>query len=297
VTGPAASDEPAADGLSLGPAADGRVRLLASDLDGTLLRSDGTVSDATRDALAAAEAAGLVVAFVTGRPPRWLHEVADATGHTGVAIGANGAVTYDLHTERVLASHPIEVALLSQVTALLREAIPGVTFGLEQGLNFAYEPAYRHDWDIVPAEDRSGRPLPRASVGELADFMDTPAVKLLAKGQGMVADEFMDRVEQVVGDLVTVTRSGHSPLVEISALGITKASGLAALAESRGVRQQEIAAVGDMPNDVPMLLWAGRSYAVANAHPAAKAAAGEVLAESNDEDAVAWLIHRLLGQG
>lgn len=271
------------------------VRLLASDLDGTLLRSDGTVSQASRDALAAAEAAGLVVAFVTGRPPRWLHEVAAATGHTGVAIGANGAVTYDLHTETVLDDHPIGVELLSRVTALLRAAIPEVAFGLEQGLNFAYEPAYRHDWNVLPMADRSGRLLPVATVGELPDLLDLPAVKLLAKGRGLAADEFMDRVEEVVGDLVTVTRSGHSPLVEISAPGITKASGLAALAAARGISQQEVAAVGDMPNDVPMLLWAGHSYAVANAHPAAREAAGEVLAESNDEDAVANLIHRLLG--
>ncbi|MDQ1721635.1 MAG: hypothetical protein QOI26_1369, partial [Pseudonocardiales bacterium] len=75
------------------------IKLLASDLDGTLLRSDNTVSQATRDALAAAEAAGLIVVFVTGRPPRWLHEVAEATGHRGVAVSANGALTYDLHTE------------------------------------------------------------------------------------------------------------------------------------------------------------------------------------------------------
>ncbi len=270
------------------------VRMLASDLDGTLLRSDGTVSEASRDALAAAEAAGLVVAFVTGRPPRWLHEVADATGHTGVAIGANGAVTYDLHTETVLASHPIEVALLGQVTGLLRDAIPEVAFGLEQGLSFAHEPAYRHDWDITPATDRSGRPLPRVAVAELSELLTGPAVKLLARGRGLPADEFMDRVEQAVGQLVTVTRSGHSPLVEISAPGVTKATGLAALAAARGIGQQEVAAVGDMPNDVPMLLWAGHSYAVANAHPAARAAAGEVLAESNDEDAVARLIRRLL---
>jgi Cof subfamily protein (haloacid dehalogenase superfamily) len=271
------------------------VRMLASDLDGTLLRSDGTVSQASRDALAAAEAAGLLVAFVTGRPPRWLHEVADATGHTGVAISANGAVTYDLHTETVLASHPIEVALLDQVTALLREAIPEVTFGLELGLNFAHEPAYRHDWDVVPAADRSGRPLPQVTVAELPELLTGPAVKLLARGRELPPDDFMDRVEQVVGELVTVTRSGRSPLVEISAPGITKASGLAALASSHGIGQQDVAAVGDMPNDVPMLLWAGHSYAVANAHPAAQAAAGEVLAESNDEDAVATLIHRLLG--
>ncbi|MFL6161888.1 MAG: HAD family hydrolase [Jatrophihabitantaceae bacterium] len=273
----------------------GGVRLLASDLDGTLLRSDGTVSQASRDALAAAEAAGLVVAFVTGRPPRWLHEVAAATGHTGVAVSANGAVTYDLHTETVLASHPIEVELLSQVTALLRAAIPQVAFGLEQGMDFAYEPAYRHDWRIVPAADRSGRPMPSATVGELPELLGLPTVKLLAKGPGLGPDEFMNRVEEVVGELVTVTRSGHSPLVEISAPGITKASGLASLAAERGIDQREVAAVGDMPNDVPMLLWAGQSYAVANAHPAAREAAGTVLAESNDEDAVARLIHRLLG--
>jgi len=270
------------------------VRMLASDLDGTLLRSDGTVSQASREALAAAEASGLVVAFVTGRPPRWLHEVADATGHTGVAISANGAVTYDLHTETVLASYQLEVELLSQVTGLLREAIPEIAFGLEQGLSFAHEPNYRHDWDITPATDRSGRPLPKITVAQLPELLAEPAVKLLARGPGLLADEFMDRVEQVVGELVTVTRSGHSPLVEISAPGITKASGLAALASSRGIAQQHVAAVGDMPNDVPMLLWAGHSYAVANAHPAAQAAAGEVLAESNDEDAVARLIRRLL---
>ncbi|MEO9239641.1 MAG: HAD-IIB family hydrolase, partial [Jatrophihabitantaceae bacterium] len=122
-------------------------RMLASDLDGTLLRSDNTVSDATRQALAAAEQAGLTIAFVTGRPPRWLHEVADATGHRGIAVGANGAITYDLHTETVLNSHPIEVELLNQVTDVLRATIPGVAFGLEQGLDFAYEPSYRHDWD------------------------------------------------------------------------------------------------------------------------------------------------------
>ncbi len=268
--------------------------MLASDLDGTLLRTDGTVSDATREALAAAEQAGLIIAFVTGRPPRWLHEVAAATGHTGVAVGANGAVTYDLHTETVLAEHPLTPQLLDQVTRVLRTAIPEARFAMEYGLDFAHEPEYRHDWEITPVADRNGRTMPAASTGELASLLTKPAVKLLAKGRGMAPDEFMDQVEQLVGDLVTVTRSGHSPLVEISAAGITKASGLAELARSLQVGQHEIAAVGDMPNDVPMLAWAGQSYAVANAHSAARAAAGTVLAETNDEDAVAKLIWRLI---
>ena len=272
-----------------------RVRLFASDLDGTLLHSDGTVSEPTRQALTDAEQAGLGVVFVTGRPPRWVHEVAEATGHTGVAVLANGAVIYDLHTEAVLATHPIDPAVLSEVAATLRREIPTVAFGLEQGLNFGYEPDYLHDWQMVPKTDRAGRPLPPALEAPLAELLaGEPTVKLLAKGAGLVPDEFMDRVEQLVGDRVTVTRSGHSALVEISALGVTKAFGLAALAADRGIDQAEVAAVGDMPNDVPMLLWAGQSFAVANAHSSAKEAAGTVLTETNDEDAVALLLRRLL---
>ncbi len=270
------------------------IKLLASDLDGTLLRSDNTVSQATRDALAAAEAAGLLVAFVTGRPPRWLHEVAVETGHRGVVVAANGALTYDLHTETILAEHPLPADKLAEVTRALRAEIPQVRFALEYGLDFAYEPEYRHDWGLAPETDRNGRRLPTPAAVELSGLLDKPAVKLLARGRGMQPDEFMDLVEALVGEQVTVTRSGHSPLVEISATGITKAFGLAALADSHGVSRHQIAAVGDMPNDVPMLEWAGQSYAVANAHPAALAAAGTVLAETNDEDAVAKLIRTLL---
>jgi Cof subfamily protein (haloacid dehalogenase superfamily) len=270
------------------------IKMLASDLDGTLLRSDNTVSQATRDALAAAESAGLVVAFVTGRPPRWLHEVAEQAGHRGVAVSANGALIYDLHTETILAHHALEPEMLRQVTGVLRAKIPQVRFAMEYGLDFAYEHDYSHDWQIQPRTDRAGRVLQQPVACELTALLDKPAVKLLAKGQGLPPDDFMDLVEALVGDQVTVTRSGHSPLVEISATGITKAFGLAALADSHGIERHEIAAVGDMPNDVPMLEWAGRSYAVANAHPSALAAAGSILAETNDEDAVAKLIQSLL---
>ena len=268
--------------------------MLATDLDGTLLRSDNTVSDETRAALAEAEEAGFIIAFVTGRPPRWLHEVAVATGHTGIAVGANGALTYDLHTETVLNAHLLDIDVLAQVATILRRKLPDVRFAMEYGQDFAFEPDYRHDWAILPVADTQGRPMPAAVRADLADLLTKPALKMLAKGGDHEPDAFMDEVEALVGDQVTVTRSGHSALVEISAAGITKASGLAALAESRGVSRLEVAAVGDMPNDVPMLEWAGRSYAVANAHSSALAAAGTVLARSNDEDAVAHLIRELM---
>jgi Cof subfamily protein (haloacid dehalogenase superfamily) len=270
------------------------MRMLATDLDGTLLRSDNTVSDETRSALADAERAGLLIAFVTGRPPRWLHEVATATGHKGIAVGANGAITYDLHTETLLAEHPVDVDTLEKVTSVLRAAIPEIRFAVEYGLDFAFEPEYRHDWEVIPTADRHGRPIPIATKADLGSLLVKPAVKLLAKAREMKPDEFMDQVEALVGDIVTVTRSGHSALVEISAIGVTKATGLAMLAEQHGIERSQVVAVGDMPNDIPMLSWAGRSYAVANAHSSAKEAADVILERTNDEDAVAHLIRQVL---
>lgn len=270
------------------------VRLLASDVDGTLVRSDGTVSPATRAAVQRATAAGLLIAFVTGRPPRWLHEVADDTGHTGVAVAGNGAVLYDLRTESVLSGHLLEPARLTTLTELLRAAFPNARFAVEYGMSFAYEPGYHHDWDINPRPDSRGRPIPAPRIGELDEIIIGPAVKLLAKDLDVNPDWFMAEAARVVGDRATVTTSSHNGLLEIAAPGVTKASGLAELAASHGITPDEVVAVGDMPNDVAMLEWAGRAYAVANAHPSVLAVADEVL-PSNDDDGVAALIDMVLG--
>ena len=269
------------------------VLMLASDLDGTLLRSDNTVSDRTCAAMLAAEQAGFVVAFVTGRPPRWLHEVAEATGHTGVAVAANGALLYDLHTEQIIERYPIEDTVLRQVVAAIRDRIPGVRFGVEYGSNFGYEPEYNDHWDSRALFDGRGRPVPVAVQRGFDELFDEPAFKVLAKHDTVSATEFMDTVEEVAGDLVTVTRSSSVSLVEISATGVTKASGLAALAQRHGVAQGQVAAVGDMLNDLPMLGWAGHSFAVANAHPRVQQAADHILV-SNDDDAVAILLEALI---
>jgi Cof subfamily protein (haloacid dehalogenase superfamily) len=269
------------------------IKLVATDLDGTLLRSDGTVSDRSRAALRAAAADGLLVAFVTGRPPRWLDDLVDETGHVGVAVGANGAVLYDMATERIVASHLLEVELMQRLTRELRTTFPRVQFAVEFGHAFAAEPEYVHDWQINPAYDRRGQVIDPPRVGELAEILDGPAVKLLAKDRAAGADDFLTAATQVVGERATITHSSSFGLLEISAPGVTKASGLAELAQSHGVSADEVAAIGDMPNDLPMLAWAGRSYAVANAHAAVRETADEVVA-SNDEDAVAALIESLL---
>ncbi len=267
--------------------------MLASDLDGTLLRGDGTVSARSRDALRAAGAAGLLVAFVTGRPPRWLDEVADATGHTGVAVGANGAVLYNLATEQIISTHAMLPAALATLTTELRAAFPAVQFAVEYGHSFGAEPGYVHDWAINPIADKRGSAIAPPLVADLASIISRPGVKLLAKDHGADVDEFLSRAATLLAGRASVTHSSSFGLLEIAAPGVTKASGLAELAASHGIAPHEVAAIGDMPNDVAMLEWAGASYAVANAHPAALGAADQVLG-SNDDDAVAALIETLL---
>jgi hypothetical protein len=267
--------------------------MVASDLDGTLLRSDGSVSDRTRAALHAAQAAGLLVVFVTGRPPRWLDALVDQVGHVGVAVGANGAVLYDVADERILTAHLLPSGLIIELGTEIRAEFPQVQFAVEYGLGFAAEPGYVHDWAINPPYDRRGEPIAEPRIGSLSEIAAEPAVKLLAKDHDADADAFLAAAVALVGDRASITHSSSFGLLEIAAPGVTKATGLAELADRHRVAPHEVVAIGDMPNDLPMLQWAGHSYAVANAHPDVVEVADEVVG-TNDEDAVAALIESLL---
>ena len=256
-------------------------RLVASDLDGTIVRSDGTVSDHTRELVARVEAAGSVFVMVTGRPPRWMPPVAHVTGHKGLAVCANGALLYDLHTEQVVRSHLIDSSAAAEVVAALRREVPGVAFAVERSdSGFAHEPGYNPRYD-----------LGITATGRVEDLLAEGAVKLLVRHEGMGSDELLAAGRRAVGDLAECTHSSADGLLEISAAGISKASGLAALAEDLGIDAADTVAFGDMPNDLPMLSWAGRSFAVGNAHPEVLEAADEVTG-SNDDDGVAAVLER-----
>jgi Cof subfamily protein (haloacid dehalogenase superfamily) len=258
-------------------------RVVATDLDGTIVRTDGTISARTRAALAAAADAGAMVVIVTGRPPRWLTGMAAATGHRGLAICANGALVWDLHDERVVASYPFDAGAVAEVARRLRARIPGLTFGVESVSDgFGHEPAYRPRW----ATDGDTR------IAELEELLTVPVAKLLARHEALSADDLLAQASAAIDDEAAVlTHSSRDGLLEISAAGITKASTLAALCEARGLTAAQTVAFGDMPNDVPMLTWAGLGVAVANAHPAVLEAADEVTA-SNDDDGVAQVLDR-----
>jgi hydroxymethylpyrimidine pyrophosphatase-like HAD family hydrolase len=122
-----------------------------------------------------------------------------------------------------------------------------------------------------------------------------PAVKLMVRHPGVHPDVLHRQVEAVVGDAATVTWS-VAGLVEISAPGITKASALRDLCGSLGVGAADVVAFGDMPNDIPMLTWAGTSYAVANAHDSVRRVAQHI-APPCAEEGVAQVLERLLDAG
>jgi Cof subfamily protein (haloacid dehalogenase superfamily) len=261
-----------------------RPRLVATDLDGTIVRGDGEISDRTVRALQGVADLGVPVVFVTGRPPRWMGPVAERTGHRGLAICANGALIWDLHAERVVASYPMSVEVGLEVSRRLRTALPDVGFAVEMPDGFSREAAYRPLYDVGS----------ETAVAALEEIFTMPATKLLARHATLDADQLLAAAREAVGDLAELTHSSAGGLVEISAAGVSKATTLARLCDQRGIAAADVVAFGDMPNDLPMLAWAGQAYAVSGAHTEVLAAVDRH-APGVEDDGVAQVLEQLFG--
>ncbi|MFR9673126.1 Cof-type HAD-IIB family hydrolase [Streptomyces sp. TR06-5] len=273
-----------------------RPRLIATDLDGTLLRDDKSVSVRTVEALAAAEDAGIEVFFVTGRPARWMGVVSDHVHGHGLAICANGAAVVDLHRGRRI----VQVRELAREAALtvveaLRSVAPEVNFAVERTGGIHYEPAYP-PFHLDPGAIVA--PVDKLLADDTIDsegkpFTTQPVLKLLAQHPELDPDAFLALGRTAAGVHAEFTRSSPSALLEISGPGVSKASTLALACAERGISADEVVAFGDMPNDLEMLTWAGTSFAMSNAHPDVLAATTARTA-SNEEDGVAAAIEDLL---
>ena len=258
-------------------------RLVATDLDGTIIRSDGTISPRTVDAFARVEAAGALFVLVTGRPPRVMRSIAEVFGHRGTAICANGALSYDMKTETVEALHLIPPATLAAAATALRAAVPGIGIAVEYPDGHAADPLYQAlNWDV----NQTLRRVPDDVLFAL------PASKLLGRHFGYGCDDLLALALPALDGLVSVTHSNSRGLVEASAIGASKATVVAEIAAAHGISRELVIAFGDMPNDLPMLTWAGTSCAVANAHPSVLAATTRVIG-SNDDDGVAEYLEKL----
>jgi Cof subfamily protein (haloacid dehalogenase superfamily) len=263
------------------------MRLVASDMDGTVVGHDGRMSERTVRAFRACMEAGVDVVFVTGRPPRWLQPLRDQLGHTGTVICSNGALTYDLEAERVLDAQLLEPEAVYAARDIIRGLFPGATFAAETVTGFKIESGFAEAATSELLGGISAQPFEESLPGE-------HVVKFLARERTVSPDEFLAAVRPAVAHLVSTTHSAPTiALLEMAVPDINKSVTLARYAAERGIDAADVVAFGDMPNDVQMLDWAGQGYAMASGHPDALAAAS-LVAPPFGEDGVAQVLEERL---
>lgn len=263
-------------------------KLVATDLDGTLLRPDDTVSGRTRAALAAATAAGAAHIVVTGRAVPWTRHILEALDYRGLAVCGQGAQVYHAGEKRLLTSVTLDRQLAGLALAKIEAEVGPLHLAVSRdGLDGAVVvgPGYR-------AHKGEG-PLSRASIDDPNALWAAPINKIYLQHPGLGDDALARVAREVSGDLVGVTMAGAG-IVELLPLGLTKATGLSLAARRLGVTAADTIAFGDMPNDVPMFGWAAHGVAMANAHDELKAVADEVT-DSNVDDGIAVVLERLFG--
>ncbi|KUH38698.1 MULTISPECIES: HAD family hydrolase [Streptomyces] len=260
-------------------------RLVATDLDGTLLRSDGSVSPRTRAALAAATAAGAAHIVVTGRSVPWTRHILDDLGYDGLAVCGQGAQVYHAGEHRLLTSVTLDRQLAGLALSKLEAEVGPLALAASR--------------DGLEGEVLVGRgyrvqegPLPYLPLEDPADLWSAPLNKVYVQHPDLDDDALATVARQVVGGLVDVVMAGPG-IVEILPLGLSKATGLSLAARRLGMKAADTIAFGDMPNDIPMFAWAAHGVAMANAHETLKAVAHEVT-ESHDDDGIATVLERLL---
>ncbi|PJN22498.1 HAD family hydrolase [Kitasatospora sp. CB02891] len=263
-------------------------RLVATDLDGTLLTSAENVSARTREALGAVTALGAQHIIVTGRSAGWTRPVLDEIGYTGIAVCGQGAQVYDAGAHKLLTSVTLDRQLAALALAKIEAEVGPLAIAANQdGLDgeVVAGPGYR-------LRIATGLPVRQVAAEQL---LAAPVSKLYIQHPELTDDQLAEAAWSVAGQLVGVVMAGDG-IVELLPLGLTKATGLSLAARRLGVRAAETIAFGDMPNDIPMFRWAGHAVAMGNAHEQLRAVADEVTV-SNDEDGVAVVLDRVFGLG
>lgn len=266
-----------------------RPRLIATDLDGTLLGSDSRVSRLNRAAIERATSQGIPVVIATGRPVRWLDVLDGLTAAHPLVIVSNGGGVYDLSAHELVSVNPVAPEIALEVVRRARAVFP------EAGFAFEYADGYGRE-HVVPVRPDLADQTIAGQVDDLAHR--APILKLLAYHSGIMAAGFAAGVRGVAADLCTITHSASDDeyaLLEISGPDVSKASALSRLCAELHVAAADVVAFGDMPNDLEMLTWAGRGYRMREAHQVLLDA-GFPDAGPHDDSGVGRTILRLLGE-
>lgn len=264
----------------------GRTWLLAIDVDRTLLTDDYRLLPVVRDAVQHARAHGIMVVLATARGPRALDVVLGDLGEIDLAICFGGALTLVRHAQGFVddLSSPGR-----RIDARARRRVLTETRG--SGLSLAL-----YGRDVVYVEEVDANLAREFShTGDryrvtAFDAVDEAPYKFLAVSGSNATVRLDELAERLDGDLACAR--SHSNYLEIGPLGVSKGEALRALAESRSIPRDSIAAIGDSDNDLSMLVFAGLPIAMGNASGAAKAVA-DWTTRTNAEGGVAAAIARL----
>ncbi len=263
------------------------MKLLASDLDGTLLDADSKISSRTEQMLRQAAASGVEIVAATGRSYRTAVPLFEGLDMVRWLLCSNGATIYDAQQGEVVSHAVIESEAAQRILS---------TTNVLDDLGFAWETPsgrFRDEPMTKMMNERFGTDLVidytnAPPITEMADEL----IKVLIFHRELDHDELLDRLAATLGDGMSVSSSGFA-FIEITADGAEKGSALARLCNDLGVAQADTVAFGDQRNDLGMIDWAGRGYAMANAHPELLALT-DLRAPHHAEDGVAQVVEQLL---
>jgi Cof subfamily protein (haloacid dehalogenase superfamily) len=269
----------------------GLPKLIATDLDGTLVRSDDTVSAYTHEVLDRVRAAGIPVVGATGRGPRLTDLTRNDIRAADFLVMAGGGRVVDQTDPAgpvVLRDERLPGATLAALLGALEAEVGPLTVMVE-ALDGPDAPLWG---DFDP-----GWPYPdRFEARSRPECLNTDVIKAFARTPDHDVDTLLDTARRIVPpEQASITQAGLG-FIEICPAGVDKATGLSVVAQVLGVDPAEVLVFGDMPNDLPMFEWAGWGrVAVSNAHPLVRRLADEVTLR-NDDDGVAVYLDRLLSR-
>jgi Cof subfamily protein (haloacid dehalogenase superfamily) len=257
-------------------------RLIACDLDGTLIARGNRLSTRVAAAVALTIDAGVPVVAVTGRPWQWVIDIAREHGLLPYAVVSNGAALIDVATGRVEHNGLADGAVV-RLMDRIRQAVPGIHFAIDSTADLFHEAGF-HDPGYLGQHE----------VADLAPLAERDVIKLIARKEGLPSQQLVELLDAAVLQGVAVPFAGFGEWVELLASGVSKASGLAVVADRLGLGPDDVWAIGDEWNDVPMFEWAGTAVAMGDAPDHVRAAADRVVPSAAD-DGVAQLLEELVG--
>lgn len=266
-------------------------KLVATDVDGTLINSAERVPQRLREVIARLTDQGVTLALSTGRPPRWIHNVLEQINVLPMCICANGAVLYDAAKDEVVAAHTLSSETMTNAVMVAREALAahgGIGVAVERAGRSALDPT--DELFVVTPEYSHAWPSAEHGLVSEEEVLSQPATKLLMRSEVLESQQLFDIVRAALPeDHVHVTFSMAGGLIEVAAPGVTKALGVSNLAQRLNIAREDVITFGDMPNDIEMLRWAGTGVAMGNALPIVKEAA-DYITNTNDEAGVAEIL-------